>query len=39
MYYSWEKAARELGYNPGPVQPALARAVREALARVDTLRL
>jgi len=39
MYYSWAKAARELGYNPGPVQPALARAVREALARVDTLRL
>jgi dihydroflavonol-4-reductase len=39
MYYSWDKAARELGYNPGPVQPALARAVRDALARVDTFRL
>jgi dihydroflavonol-4-reductase len=39
MYFSWEKAARELGYNPGPVQPALARAVEDALARVDTFRL
>ena len=36
MYYSWDKAAGELGYNPGPVQPALARAVEDALARVDT---
>jgi dihydroflavonol-4-reductase len=34
MYYSWAKAARELGYSPGPVEPALARAVREALDRV-----
>jgi hypothetical protein len=33
MYYSWAKAARELGYSPGPVEPALARAVREALDR------
>jgi dihydroflavonol-4-reductase len=32
-YFSWAKAARELGYNPGPVGPALARAVREALTR------
>jgi dihydroflavonol-4-reductase len=39
MYYSWDKAARELGYNPGPVQPALARAVEDALARIDTFRL
>ena len=33
MYFSWGKAARELGYSPGPVGPALARAVREALER------
>jgi dihydroflavonol-4-reductase len=33
MYFSWDKAARELGYSPGPVEPALARAVREALDR------
>jgi len=33
MYFSWEKAARELGYSPGPVEPALARAVAEALAQ------
>ena len=26
-YFSWEKAKRELGYAPGPVEPALARAV------------
>ncbi len=32
-YFSWAKAARELGYSPGPVEPALARAVREALDR------
>jgi dihydroflavonol-4-reductase len=38
MYYSWAKAARELGYSPGPVEPALARAVHEALERVDLLR-
>jgi dihydroflavonol-4-reductase len=29
-YFSSEKAARELGYRPGPVEPALARAVAEA---------
>ena len=34
MYYSWAKAARELGYSPGPIGPALARAVHEALDRV-----
>ena len=34
-YFSWRKAARELGYNPGPVSPALARAVAEALARAE----
>jgi dihydroflavonol-4-reductase len=39
MYYSSAKARRELGYEPGPVEPALARAVREALARVETFRL
>ncbi len=38
MYYSWEKARRELGYSPGPVEPALARAVRDALDRADLLR-
>ena len=32
-YFSWAKAERELGYRPGPVEPALARAVREALSR------
>jgi dihydroflavonol-4-reductase len=31
-YFSWAKAERELGYRPGPVEPALARAVQEALA-------
>lgn len=30
-YFSWAKAERELGYRPGPVGPALAQAVREAL--------
>ncbi|HEX9416264.1 MAG TPA: NAD-dependent epimerase/dehydratase family protein [Gaiellaceae bacterium] len=30
-YFSSEKAERELGYRPGPIEPALARAVREAL--------
>jgi dihydroflavonol-4-reductase len=34
MYYSWAKAERELGYRPGPVEPALRRAVDEALARL-----
>jgi dihydroflavonol-4-reductase len=32
MYFSWAKAARELGYDPGPVWPALRRAVHGALA-------
>jgi dihydroflavonol-4-reductase len=31
MYFSWEKARVKLGYAPGPVEPALARAVAEAL--------
>jgi len=31
MYFSSEKAQTVLGYRPGPVTPALARAVREAL--------
>ncbi len=34
MYFSWAKAERELGYSPGPVGPALARAVDDALARL-----
>jgi dihydroflavonol-4-reductase len=29
-YFSWAKAERELGYRPGPLWPALARAVAEA---------
>ena len=32
MFFSSAKAERELGYRPGPVEPALARAVRDALA-------
>jgi len=32
MYFSWEKARRELGYSPGPVWPALRRAVDGALS-------
>jgi dihydroflavonol-4-reductase len=32
-WFSSAKAERELGYRPGPVEPALARAVAEALAR------
>jgi dihydroflavonol-4-reductase len=32
MYFSWAKAARELGYSPGPVWPALRRAVDDALS-------
>jgi dihydroflavonol-4-reductase len=39
MYFSWDKAARELGYSPGPVGPALARAVDDALGRVATFRI
>jgi dihydroflavonol-4-reductase len=38
MYYSSAKARRELGYEPGPVEPALARAVREALDRAKLVR-
>jgi dihydroflavonol-4-reductase len=37
MYYSSEKARRELGYEPGPVEPALARAVQDALDRAAAL--
>ena len=32
MFFSSAKAERELGYRPGPVEPAIARAVSEALA-------
>ncbi len=32
MYFSSAKARRTLGYEPGPVEPALARAVGEALS-------
>lgn len=32
MYFSWAKAERELGYSPGPVWPALRRAVTCAFA-------
>jgi len=32
MVFSWKKAASELGYDPGPVWPALRRAVDDALA-------
>jgi len=34
MFFSSAKAERELGYRPGPVEPALARAVAEAEARI-----
>jgi dihydroflavonol-4-reductase len=33
MYFSSDKARSRLGYEPGPVWPALGRAVNEALAR------
>ena len=33
MYFSSEKARGTLGYAPGPVEPALARATAEALKR------
>ena len=36
MWFSWAKAERELGYTPGPVWPALARSVRDALGRIET---
>jgi hypothetical protein len=32
MFFSSHKAERDLGYRPGPVEPALARAVAEATA-------
>jgi dihydroflavonol-4-reductase len=32
-YFTWAKAERELGYRPGPVEPALKRAVDEVLRR------
>ena len=32
MWFSWEKARRELGYEPGAIGPALERAVTDALA-------
>ena len=32
MWFCWEKARRELGYQPGPVGPALERAAADALA-------
>jgi len=35
MYFSSLKAREQLGYEPGPVEPALARAVREALERLS----
>jgi dihydroflavonol-4-reductase len=37
-YFSWAKAERELGYRPGPVEPALARAVREASVLAEPAR-
>jgi dihydroflavonol-4-reductase len=37
MWFSSAKAEHELGYRPGPVWPALARAVREALDRARFL--
>ena len=33
MFFSSEKAVSRLGYEPGPVEPALARAVAEALGK------
>ena len=33
MFFSSEKARSRLGYAPGPVEPALARAVQEALSK------
>jgi dihydroflavonol-4-reductase len=33
MYFSSEKARSRLGYEPGPVEPALARAVAETLSK------
>jgi dihydroflavonol-4-reductase len=39
MYFSSAKAERELGYAPGPVEPALARAVAEAQERPSRARI
>ena len=39
MYFSSDRARHELGYEPGPVEPALARAVHEAIARTETIPL
>ena len=36
MYFSWEKARAELGYRPGPVGPAIERAVAAAHAARTT---
>ena len=33
MFFSSGKAEHELGYRPGPVEPALARAVAELVGR------
>ena len=33
MFFSSDKAVRELGYRPGPIEPALERAVRSYGAR------
>jgi dihydroflavonol-4-reductase len=38
MFFSCAKAEAELGYRPGPVEPALARAVAEIGRRADALR-
>ncbi len=38
MFFSCAKAEAELGYRPGPVEPALARAVAELGRRADALR-
>jgi dihydroflavonol-4-reductase len=38
MFFDSSKAQRELGYRPGPVRPALRRAVREALGQPSSLR-
>jgi dihydroflavonol-4-reductase len=35
MFFSSQKAEHELGYRPGPIEPALERAVRDALGRLE----
>jgi dihydroflavonol-4-reductase len=37
MFFSSAKAERELGYRPGPIEPALERAVRDVLAPLEIL--